>query len=71
MAGDVGVIWGGREEEYFLMVDLTAKSLICPTGKSVDGSTQPNSSLRAKRSNPSSPEKRMDCFASLAMTEKR
>jgi hypothetical protein len=36
MAGDVGVIWGGDKEEYFLMVDLTGKTLICPTGKSVD-----------------------------------
>jgi hypothetical protein len=71
MAGDVGVIWGGGEEEYFLTASLTGKSLICPAGKSVDGSPQPNSSLRAKQSNPSSPEKRMDCFASLAMTEKR
>ena len=26
------MIWGGGEEEYFLMMDLTAKSLICPTG---------------------------------------
>jgi hypothetical protein len=32
MAGDVGVIWGGEKEEYFLMVDLTGKSLICPDG---------------------------------------
>ena len=32
MAGDVGVIWGGEIEEYFLMTDLTAKSLICPSG---------------------------------------
>ena len=32
MAGDVGVIWGGGKEEYFLMMDLTGKSLICPAG---------------------------------------
>jgi hypothetical protein len=41
MAGDVGVIWGGDKEEYFLMTDLTAKSLICPSGmiSAVEGST--------------------------------
>jgi hypothetical protein len=32
MAEGVGVIWGGEKEEYFLMVGLTGKSLICPAG---------------------------------------
>ena len=33
MAGVVGVIWGGEEEEYFLMEGLTGNEVICPSGK--------------------------------------
>jgi hypothetical protein len=32
MAKDLGVIWDEGKEEYFLMMDLTGKSLICLTG---------------------------------------
>jgi hypothetical protein len=32
MANELEVIWGDGKEEYFLMMDLTGKSLICPTG---------------------------------------
>jgi hypothetical protein len=32
MGGDIDLIWGEYEAEYFLKRDSTAKSLICPSG---------------------------------------
>jgi hypothetical protein len=32
MGGDIDLIWGDCEAEYFLKQDWTAKSLICPSG---------------------------------------
>jgi hypothetical protein len=48
-AGDIGVIWGGEKEEYFLMMNLTGKTLICPTtGKSADEGARDGGLRRVK-----------------------
>jgi hypothetical protein len=65
MTGDVGVIWGGGEEEYFLTASLTGKSLICPAGKSYQSTDRRSRIRHCERSKAIHQARKKEWIASL------